>query len=255
MKNDFSLTGKRAIITGGAGEIGSAIAKEYHAHGALVAIIDISPNTEAMARSIMEDGAPPAYGVQADISNRDTLRKAFARCVGELGGVDILVNCAGIVRRAPAEDFSEKDWDEVIELNLTSTFLCCQLAGRLMLAQGSGKIINIGSINSFTGGKLICSYAASKGAVVLLTMTLSNEWAARNVQVNAIAPGYVVTKLNSFFRTPAGAEQAALINSRIPAGRWGRPEDLAGAAVFLASSASDWLTGVTLPVDGGFMGR
>ena len=167
--------------------------------------------------------------------------------------IDILVNNAGIIRRNPAAEYSAKDWTDVIEINLNAIFRLCQLAGRHMLAQGSGKIINIASLLAFQGGILVPAYAASKGAVAQLTKALANEWAAKGINVNAIAPGYMATDNTAALRADAARSRAIL--DRIPAGRWGTPEDLAGVAVFLASPASDYLNGHVLVVDGGWMAR
>jgi 2-deoxy-D-gluconate 3-dehydrogenase len=173
--------------------------------------------------------------------------------VKELGSIDILINNAGIIRRAPAAEFSEKDWADVIEINLTAVFRFCQLAGRHMLAQGSGKIINVASLLAFQGGVFVPSYAAAKGGVAQITKTLANEWASKGINVNAIAPGYMATDNTAALR--ADATRSRQILERIPAGRWGTPQDLAGVAVFLASHASDYIHGTVLTVDGGWMGR
>lgn len=256
MPYTFDLTGKKAIITGGAGDIGFAIAREMHLQGAQIALVDISSNMEPKCAELTADGGAPVHGITANLRDRESLRNAFEACMEAMQGVDILVNAAGICRRgASSEEFSEKDWDDVLEINLTATFLFSQLAGREMLKNGYGRIINFASMNSFFGGLQIPSYAASKGAVSLITKSLSNEWACKGVTVNALAPGYIETQLNPFYRTPAGAEQNKIIVSRIPAGRWGKPEDIVGPALFFASSASEYVTGVTLPVDGGYLGR
>ncbi len=255
MPYTFDLTGKKAIITGGAGDIGSAIAREMHLQGAEIAIVDVSSNISEICLEIGGDCAP-IHGIKANLLDRDDVRRAFHACVNAMHGVDILINAAGICRRgASSEEFSEKDWDEVLEINLTATFLFSQLAGSEMLKNGYGRIVNFASMNSFFGGLQIPSYAASKGAISLITKSLSNEWADRGVTVNAVAPGYIATQLNPFYRTPAGAEQNKIIVSRIPAGRWGKPEDIVGPVMFLVSSAADYVTGVTLPVDGGYLGR
>jgi 2-deoxy-D-gluconate 3-dehydrogenase len=173
--------------------------------------------------------------------------------VAALGSIDILVNNAGIIRRAPAVDFSELDWDEVMAADLTSVFRLSQSAGRHMLAQGSGKIINIASLLSFQGGVRVPAYAAAKGGVAQVTKALANEWAEKGVQVNAIAPGYMETDNTEALR--ADPVRSRQILERIPAGRWGSPQDVAGAVVFLASSASDYINGHVLAVDGGWLGR
>ncbi len=192
-------------------------------------------------------------GVRVDLRDRQALRDSFDEAVGMLGTLDILVNSQGIQRRYPAEEFPMEEWDDVIETNLTTVFALCQLGGRVMLEKGYGKIINIASMNSFTGGITIPAYAASKAGVALLTKAFSNEWAGRGICVNAIAPGYMDTKMTeALVKDPVRNEQ---ILARIPVGRWGRPTDLGGPLVFLASSASDYVTGLVMPVDGGWMGR
>ena len=189
----------------------------------------------------------------ADLRHPDRCPELIAQTVAALGSIDILVNNAGLIRRAPAIDFTVADWDDVLAANLTSVFRLCQCAGRHMLAQGSGKIVNIASLLSFQGGVTVPSYAASKGGVAQLTKALANEWAAKGVQVNAIAPGYMETDNTEALRDdPARSRQ---ILDRIPAGRWGSPQDVAGAAVFLASSASNYINGHVLAVDGGWLGR
>ena len=256
MEYTFDFTGKRAIITGGAGDIGKAIARQMHQQGAEVAIVDISSNMDSICKEIASDGGAAVHSVTANLLKRSDIKRGFQACMDAMHGVDILINAAGICRRgASSETFSEKDWDEVLEINLTATFLFSQLAGTEMIKNGFGRIINFASMNCFFGGLQIPSYAASKGAVSLVTKSLSNEWASKGVTVNAVAPGYIETQLNPFYRTPEGAEQNKIIVSRIPAGRWGKPEDIIGPVLFLASSASAYVTGVTLPVDGGYLGR
>jgi 2-deoxy-D-gluconate 3-dehydrogenase len=177
----------------------------------------------------------------------------FSEALDILGDINILINNAGVQSRYPCEDFPESDWDRVVEVNLTSVFLMCQLAGRKMLENKNGKIINIASMCSFFGGITIPAYSASKGGIMQLTKALSNEWAGRGVQVNAIAPGYMDTDLNTALINDE--KRRTNILSRIPAGRWGNPEDMGGIAVFLASSASDYISGAIIPVDGGYLGR
>jgi 2-deoxy-D-gluconate 3-dehydrogenase len=191
--------------------------------------------------------------LSADLSNPDSCPELIAQTVAALGSIDILINNAGTIRRGPAVDFTVADWDDVLATNLTSVFRLCQSAGRHMLAQGSGKIVNIASLLSFQGGLTVPSYAAAKGGVAQLTKALANEWAAKGVQVNAIAPGYMDTDNTEALRNnPTRARQ---ILERIPAGRWGTPEDVAGTAVFLASAASNYINGHVLVVDGGWLGR
>lgn len=249
MNKMFDLSGKKCIVTGGGRGIGKAMAEALHEFGADVVLIGTSEAVEKVAGELSG-----ARAVRADLGNRDALRRAFAESVDMLGGrLDLLVNNAGTISRAKSEDFSLEEWDRVLELNLTSVFELCQLAGRIMLEQGSGKIINVASLISFFGGYTIPAYAASKGGVAQLTKALSNEWAGRGVCVNAVAPGYIATDLNVALRNDPGRYQE--VTSRIPAGRWGAPEDLKGITVFLASAASDYMSGTVIPVDGGYCGR
>ena len=248
MAGSFDLTGRRALVTGGGGGIGRGIARSLVEAGASVAILGRSDSADEAAAEL------GGIAVRADLNDREALRRGFAEAVEGLGGLDILVNSHGIGRAAEAVDHDLADWDEVIEVNLTATFELCQLAGRIMVAQGSGKIVNIASVMSFQGGWRISSYAASKGGVSQLTMALANEWAPHGVNVNAIAPGYVKTALNArIWRDDP--ERTAQIDVRIPAGRWGEPADIGAAAVFLSSPAADYVQGITLPVDGGWLSR
>jgi len=246
--NPFDLTGRRALVTGGSGGIGGGIARALADAGAAVAVQGRSERVDDVAREL------GCVAVRGDLANRDDLRRAFAEAVEGLGGLDVLVNAHGIGRASEAIDHELADWDDVIEVNLTATFELCRLAGRIMLDQRHGKIVNIASLLSFQGGIRVPSYAASKGGVGTLTMALANEWAAHGVNVNAIAPGYVRTELNARIWRDDPVRTAA-IDARIPAGRWGTPADMGGAAVFLSSAASDYVHGVVLPVDGGWLGR
>jgi 2-deoxy-D-gluconate 3-dehydrogenase len=244
----FDITGRRALVTGGSGGIGGGLARALAHAGANVAVLGRSGRVDEVAAEI--DGV----AIHADLSDRADLVRGFDAAVGRLGGLDVLVNAHGIGRASAAEDHELGDWDTVLELNLTATFALCQLAGRVMLPQGRGKIVSIASLLSFQGGIRVPSYAASKGGLATLTMALANEWASHGVNVNAIAPGYVKTDLNArIWRDDP--ERTAAIDARIPAGRWGEPADLGGAVVFLSSAASDYVHGVVLPVDGGWLGR
>ena len=248
MAGPFDLTGRRALVTGGGGGIGRGLARALVVSGASVAVLGRSESADEAAAEL------GGIAVRADLADRDDLRRGFAEAVAGLGGLDILVSSHGIGRPAEAVNHDLADWDEVIEVNLTATFELCRLAGRIMVGQGSGKIVNIASVLSFQGGLRVSSYAASKGGVSQLTMALANEWAPHGVNVNAIAPGYVKTALNAriWRDDPRRTEQ---ITVRIPAGRWGEPADIGGAVVFLSSAASDYVQGVTLPVDGGWLSR
>lgn len=191
--------------------------------------------------------------VIADLGDQGAPARLMDAMLAEFGSLDILINNAGIARRRPAVDYSMEDWNTILQINLTSVFQMAQLAGRHMIAKGRGKIINVASLLSYQGGILVPAYAAAKGGVATLTMALANEWAPKGVNVNAIAPGYMSTDLTAALE--ADAARSRQIVERIPAGRWGSPKDLAGAAVFLASSASDYVHGAVLAVDGGWLGR
>lgn len=252
MSSLFDLTGKRAIVTGGGGGIGAGLAEGLYQAGADVLLVSRSDSAQTAAEKI-GSAERPVLARQIDLTDRDALHSGFEEAVSALGGLDILINCHGRAYVEPSVDFKPNEWDTSIETNLTSVFLLCQLAGRIMTKQGHGKIINIASMLSYFGGLKAPAYAASKGGIVQLTKALSNEWAGSGVTVNAIAPGYIKTKLNvHVWKDPERAEQTV---TRIPAGHWGEPDDLAGAAIFLASDASNYVNGVTLPVDGGFLGR
>lgn len=247
MTSPFDLTGKKAFVTGGTRGLGRGIAEGLIGAGAEVAIWGVSDSTQQIADEI------GAVGIQRDLSDRAQLTAGFEETLEKLGTVDIAVINHGIQRRHPSEEFPAEDWDAVIEVNLTSMFLLNQLAGRVMLEKGKGKIINVGSLLSYIGGITVPAYAAAKGGVAQMTMTLSNEWAGRGVNVNAIAPGYMDTDMNeALINNP---ERSQSISARIPAGRWGVGQDMAGAAIFLASDASDYVNGIVLPVDGGWLAR
>jgi 2-deoxy-D-gluconate 3-dehydrogenase len=221
--------------------------------GAETAIVGSSAGVTATAEELQQNTDVRTIPIQADLGDRQQVQRAFKESLDKLGGLDILIVNHGIQRRASAEEFSIENWDLVLEVNLTSMFLLDQLAGRVMLAQGHGKIINVASLLSFIGGITVPAYAAAKGGVARLTMALSNEWAGRGVNVNAIAPGYMDTDMNvALISDPVRNQQ---IMDRIPAKRWGVPADMKGAAVYLASAASDYVNGVIIPVDGGWLGR
>ncbi len=248
----FDLSGKKALLTGGSYGLGRAMAEALLEAGAEVGLIDVSDKLADTARELSGAGRQ-VVGFRADLSDRRDRARGFEEFIKKFGTIDILVNNAGIQRRHPAEKFPLEDWDKVIELNLTAAFDLCQLAGRVMLAKGAGKIINVASLLSFFGGLTVPAYAASKGGIAQLTKAFANEWAAKGINVNAIAPGYMDTPLNTaLIADPARNRQ---ILERIPAGRWGKPEDLKGAVVFLASAASDYVHGTIVVVDGGFLGR
>ncbi len=251
MTSPFDLTGRVAAVTGANTGIGQAIAVALAGAGADVALIGRTPADETAGR--IRALGRRAQIVSADLSTTAPIQMVVDETVATLGGLDILVNNAGIIRRADAVDFTEEDWDAVIDTNLKSVFFLCQAAGRHMIAAGRGKIINIASMLTFQGGIRVPSYTASKSGIGGLTKLLANEWAAKGVQVNAIAPGYIAT--NNTAALQADEARNRSIVDRIPAGRWGDPDDLGGAAVFLASDAANYVTGHILAVDGGWLAR
>ena len=251
MTNPFDLSGKVALVTGANTGIGQAIALALAEAGADVALAGRSPADET-AEQVRALGRRAAL-IEADLSTIAPVQSVIDKAIADLGGLDILINNAGIIRRADAVDFSEADWDAVIDTNLKSLFFLCQTAGRHMIARSSGKIVNIASLLSFQGGIRVPSYTAAKSGVAGLTKALANEWAGKSVNVNAIAPGYIAT--NNTAALQADETRNRQILERIPAGRWGAPSDIAGAAVFLASPASDYVNGHVLAVDGGWLGR
>ncbi len=249
----FSLKGRAALVTGSASGIGQAIAIELAAAGANVGCHCRNSGDAADTIAQIERTGSKAIEATGDMADKAVPAKVVAAVAEAFGGIDILINNAGMIRRAPAVDFSEEDWQTVIEVNLSSVFRLCQAAGRLMVAQGSGKIVNIASLLSFQGGITVPAYTASKSGVAGLTKALANEWAKSGVNVNAIAPGYIAT--NNTAALQADETRNRQILERIPAGRWGDPSDIAGTAVFLSSAASDYINGHILVVDGGWMGR
>jgi len=248
----FRLDGKTALVTGAASGLGAAIAIALAEAGADVACHGNRRPAEDTAAAIRSLGRR-AEAFAADLSSPDAPEALYSAVQAKLGTPDILVNNAGMIYREPAEEYSIEEWMRVMQVNLNSVFQLRQLAGREMLKKGAGKIINTASLLTFQGGIRVPAYAASKGGVGQLTKALANEWAGRNVQVNAIAPGYFATTNTEALRNDP--ERSKAILERIPAGRWGNPEDLAGAAVFLASRAANYITGEILVVDGGWMAR
>jgi len=256
--DQFNLTGKTALVTGASTGLGQGMCLALAQAGAAVAGTDYVPCGETAALI----GTDQFHAIQADLLEPGAPQKIMAETLARFGRIDILVNNAGIIRRGDVTDFAERDWDDVMQVNLKALFLLSQAAARQMLSQGAapgvtrgsrGKIINIASLLSFQGGIRVPSYTASKSGVRGLTMEMANELAPRGIQVNAIAPGYMST--NNTEQLRADPVRSRQILERIPAGRWGEPGDLAGACVFLASAASDYVTGITLPVDGGWLGR
>ena len=251
MSGLFDLTGRVAVVTGANTGIGQGLAIALAEAGADVALVGRTP-AEETAERVRTAGRRAAI-VGADLSTIAPVQEVVDQTLSKLGGLDILVNNAGIIRRSDALDFSEEDWDSVIDTNLKSVFFLCQAAARHMVSKGRGKIINIASMLSFQGGIRVPSYTASKSGVAGLTKLLANEWAAKGINVNAIAPGYIAT--NNTAALQADEERNRQIIERIPSGRWGQPSDLAGAVVFLASDASDYVQGHILAVDGGWLAR
>lgn len=249
----FSLKDKKSIVVGGAGDLGKAMVEALAEAGAQVVVIDIDDRMYDLCKDLKTKGFN-VEPVKADVSKIEDIKSSYKRALEILGGkLDILVNSAGIQRRYPSEQFPEEEWSKVIAINLDATFYYCKYAANTMLEGNGGKIINVASLMSFLGGITIPAYAASKGGVGQLTKALSNDLAAKGICVNAIAPGYMDTQLN-----------IALINDkkrtdevfmRVPMKRWGTGDDLKGLTVFLASSASDYVTGTIIPVDGGYLGR
>ena len=220
--------------------------------GCEVVIVGSSEGVHRVAEEFHSRGFA-CHGVQAGLGSREQTLACFRSCMELLGGdLDILVNAHGIQRRHQPEEFPLSDWDDVISVNLSSVFVLCQEAGRVMLPKGRGKIINIASMISFFGGQTIPAYAASKGGVAQLTKALSNDWAGKGIQINAIAPGYMATDMNTALMDPANPRYQQ-ITDRIPAHRWGTSDDMKGICVFLASPASDYITGAVIPVDGGYL--
>jgi 2-dehydro-3-deoxy-D-gluconate 5-dehydrogenase len=248
----FSLVGRTALVTGANTGIGQGIAVALAAAGAdIVAVGRSSPEDTA---NLVRAAGRRFHGIEADLGSTSHSGEIVQQAVEHFGAVDILVNNAGIIRRNDALEFSESDWDAVMNVNLKSAFFLCQAVARSMIKLGrGGKIINIASMLSFQGGVRVVSYTASKSGIADMTRLLANEWAAKGINVNAIAPGYIATNNTTALRSDETRNREIL--GRIPAGRWGKPDDLAGATVFLASRASDYMHGAIIPVDGGWLAR
>ncbi|MFD2627640.1 SDR family oxidoreductase [Oceanobacillus kapialis] len=251
MNDLFDLTGKVAVVTGGNRGLGKGMALGLASAGADVVIIARNV-TEDVLDEIRNEGVR-AHGINFDLSNFDEYASLVNGIVEEFGKIDILVNNAGVQSRHPSVEFPKKDWDFVMDINANAVFFLCQAVGKHMIERGKGKIINLASMLSFEGGYTVPAYAASKGAVMQFSQSLSNEWAKLGVNVNCIAPGYFATEMNTAIMEDENRYNSIL--ERIPAGRWGNPDDLRGAAIFLASKASDYMNGYTIAVDGGYLGR
>ena len=249
--NPFSLEGKVALVTGANTGLGQGIALALAAAGADIAGAGIVPASETEEK--VKALGRRFVNIEANLITVEPVQRVLDEALAGLGRVDILVNNAGLIRRADAVDFSEKDWDDVMNVNIKSAFFMSQAVGRHFIANSGGKIINIASMLSFQGGIRVPSYTASKSGIAGITRLLANEWASRNINVNAIAPGYMATDNTAQLR--ADEDRSKAILDRIPAARWGTPGDLGGAAVFLASPASDYVNGAILPVDGGWLAR
>ena len=248
MSTDFDLTGKVAIVTGGNGGIGYGIAHGLAKAGANIVVAARDPAKNARAIATLQELGIQALSVGTDVQDETSVHAMVHATVEAFERVDILVNNAGInIRKAP-QDYTLEEWQHVLDTNLTGVFLCARAVYPHMLKTGGGKIINIGSMTSVFGSSVSPAYAATKGGVVQFTKSLAVFWAKDNIQVNAILPGWIHTDLTA----SASAERYNFIKARIPHGRWGEPDELAGAAVFLASRASDYVTGIALPVDGGY---
>ena len=252
MSNPFSLEGKVALVTGANTGIGQGIAVALAEAGADMVLVGRSEPTDTV--SAIKALGRKVVSISADLTDPSLAAGIIKDATEKLGAPDILVNNAGTIRRADAVDFSEEDWDDVMNVNLKTAFFLSQAFGKKAIADGrSAKIINIASMLSFQGGIRVVSYTASKSGIAGVTKLLANEWAAKGINTNAIAPGYFAT--NNTAALQADEERNASILARIPAARWGKPSDIGGAAVFLASSASDYVNGAIIPVDGGWLAR
>jgi 2-deoxy-D-gluconate 3-dehydrogenase len=249
----FKLDGKVALVTGASVGLGQAMAVALAEAGADVAVHCHHDGEADETIALIENLGRKAFSVSGDMSDKSAPKRIADETSEKFGRIDILVNNAGMIRRAPAVDFSEEDWSTVLEVNLSSIFRLSQAVGKKMIEQGGGKIVNIASLLSFQGGITVPAYTASKSGVAGLTKAFANEWAKNNINVNAIAPGYMATNNTTALRADENRNRQIL--ERIPAERWGTPEDLQGAVVFLSSAASDYLQGHILVVDGGWMAR
>ncbi|MDO4288448.1 MAG: SDR family oxidoreductase [Eubacterium sp.] len=246
----FNLKGKHAIVTGGTGGIGKALTKGLLEAGVEVAVLDYSSKLDVLKKELSEFGKMHTF--QCNLADKTMRCEVFDQAVQALNGnLDILVNSAGVQKRGKILDFKDEDWDFVMEVNINAVFAMTQCAGKYMLPKKKGKIINIASMNSYFGGTNVPPYASSKGAVVQLTKAIANEWSAYGINANAIAPGFIETPMTADMKE--NKEVYEYKRNRIPKGRWGLPEDLIGTLLYLCSDASDYVCGVTIPVDGGYL--
>jgi 2-deoxy-D-gluconate 3-dehydrogenase len=252
MLDKFKLDDRVAIVTGGNRGLGEAIALGLAQSGADIAIVQRSSEEPSVVQEIKNIGRKCKV-IPFDLAQSSNIQSIVDLTLEQFGRIDILVNNAGVQKRSPSAEFSEADWDLVMDVNSKAVFFLCQAAGKVMIEQGKGKIINIASLLSFQGGYTVPAYAASKGAVAQFTKSLSNEWAKQGVNVNAIAPGYMATEMNTALINDE--TRSSQILQRIPAGRWGNPDDLVGGVIYLASEASNYVNGEILTIDGGWMGR
>ncbi len=247
--DQFRINGQVAVVTGATKGIGKVIAQALAEAGADIAVVSRNPD-KGIEEAVLALGRRYLH-YAADLTDRNQTRSVAPMILKEMGDINILVNNSGIIRRAPAAEYSEEDWDATLEIDLTAAFILSQACGQIMLKEGRGKIINIASVLAFQGGINVVSYASAKHGVVGLTKAFANDWASKGVNVNAIAPSFFVTEMTTALQNDPQRSQS--ITARTPAGRWGAPEDIAGAALFLASPASDFVHGVVLPVDGGWL--
>ncbi len=247
----FDLSGKVAIVTGGNGGIGFGIAKGFAASGAGVAVAARNESKTHRAVGELKAEGVDAIGLTTDVADEASVADMARATADHFGRIDILVNNSGINIRKLPQEYSVEEWDQVVDVNLKGTFLCSREVYPHMVEAGGGKVINIGSMTSVFGGDVLSVYSATKGGVVQLTKSYALAWAKDNIQVNVILPGWITTDLTDKFRA-SFPEKVATVTNRIPAGRWGVPDDLAGTAIFLASASSDYVTGAAIPVDGGY---
>lgn len=252
MENLFRLDGKVAVVTGGNRGLGEQISLGLASFGADVVIVQRNHVEPAVCKTIRDMGRKCCF-LSHDLTEPNKADELIRQIVNEWGHIDILVNNAGVQKRNDSVAFTEEDWDFVQNVNAKSVFFLCQEAGKYMIKQGAGKIINMASLLSFQGGYRVPAYAASKAAVAAFTKSLANEWASKGINVNAVAPGYMATEMNTQLLEDQNRNRQIL--DRIPAGRWGNPEDIVGAVIYLASAASSYVNGETITVDGGWMGR